>query len=432
MPSQYRQLKPRPGHSGKAVAQHQRGRILTATIELVDGEGYDALSVAAIVRTAGISKHTFYENFADKEDCFLATYEVIVRHTAREILAARKRERDSCAGIRAGFHTFSREIADQPKAARLALIAVLGAGPGATKARLRTHGLFETLIADSLAELGDGVALPPPVLRGVVVGISQIARVRLLRSEERELPDEVDDLMDWVLSLRHEAAYEVWSKGTGAGAASRQDQTGAPNSPTSVRHLEPGDERGMILSAVARLAAKDGYQGLTVTRICAAAGVPHRRFIEHFSGVEDCFLAALEMRTESALKQARSTYRKTEDWPLGVHRTISWLCSALAQDRTLVRMGFVEVMVAGAETLPWRVTFLSTVTSLLRRAAPAEQRPGDLAAEASIAAVLGLMHSFATAGRARRLPMIAGMLSYLVLAPAIGPEAAASVILQDR
>jgi hypothetical protein len=154
--------------------------------------------------------------------------------------------------------------------------------------------------------------------------------------------------------------------------------------------------------------------------------------MEHFDGIADCFLTALEQRTESALAQARPTYTGTEDWPLGVHRTIVALCALLARDRALVRMGFVELMVPGAETLSWRVSFLSKLTFLLRRAAPIEQRPADLAAEASIAAVLALMHAYATAGRARRLPMIAGMLSYLVLAPAIGAEAAAAMILQDR
>ncbi|MGN6558721.1 MAG: TetR/AcrR family transcriptional regulator, partial [Solirubrobacterales bacterium] len=94
------------------MAEHQRARIHAATTELVDEGGYEALTVTGIARAAGVSSHTFYENFADKEDCFRATYDLIVRHTVREILAARICECGSEAKIRAGFHAFVREVSD--------------------------------------------------------------------------------------------------------------------------------------------------------------------------------------------------------------------------------------------------------------------------------------------------------------------------------
>src|SRR6185312_5940927 len=206
--SLYRKLKPRPGHSGQRVAEHQRSRIHAATIELVNERGYDGLTVIGIARAAGISNRTFYENFKGKEDCFLATYELIVRHTAREVLAARHRERGWRAKLRAGFLAFAREVADNPKAARLALVEAFTTG--ASSARMgHTNGLFETLVADSLARDDSPVDLPPLIVKGIVAGATRIARVRLLAGEEQHLSGDADELLDWALSLHSPAAGEV-------------------------------------------------------------------------------------------------------------------------------------------------------------------------------------------------------------------------------
>jgi hypothetical protein len=81
--------------------------------------------------------------------------------------------------------------------------------------------------------------------------------------------------------------------------------------------------------------------------------------------------------------------------------------------------------VPGGETVRWRANLIATLGSLLRASAAVEQRPGELAAEASIAAAWSVFDEYATAGRAAELPRAAAMISYLLLAPAIGAEAAA-------
>src|SRR5215204_7200183 len=95
--TRFRKLKPRPGHSGHDIEEHQRGRLHAATIDLVSEVGYGGLTVTGIARTAGVANRTFYENFPGKEDCFLATYDLIVRNAAREVLAAHQREEEARA-----------------------------------------------------------------------------------------------------------------------------------------------------------------------------------------------------------------------------------------------------------------------------------------------------------------------------------------------
>jgi AcrR family transcriptional regulator len=53
--------------------EHRR-RLLQAMGTVAEAKGFVAATIADIVREAGVSKRTFYEHFASKEDCFLALY----------------------------------------------------------------------------------------------------------------------------------------------------------------------------------------------------------------------------------------------------------------------------------------------------------------------------------------------------------------------
>ena len=59
------------------VERSQRQRMLHAMADAVAEKGYVKTSVADVLVRAGVSRATFYTQFADKEDCFRASYESI-------------------------------------------------------------------------------------------------------------------------------------------------------------------------------------------------------------------------------------------------------------------------------------------------------------------------------------------------------------------
>jgi AcrR family transcriptional regulator len=197
--ARYPKLKPGPGRSAKDVAAHQRDRLRKAMVELVAEQGYNAVAVSALSNHAGVSKREFYKHFDSKEECFLATYDLIVSHSLRGILAAVEGEEDWCERLRLGFHAFAGQIASKPEEARLALVEVFAAGAVAVERMLHTNRLFEELIAQSLV-LADGSSrLPPLVVKGIVAGGARVARARLLSGDPRQLTLDGDELLDWVL-----------------------------------------------------------------------------------------------------------------------------------------------------------------------------------------------------------------------------------------
>jgi AcrR family transcriptional regulator len=418
MAKRYQQLKPRPGSSGKVVADHQRNRMLGATIELVDEVGYGSLTVAAIIEAAGVSKHTFYENFRDKEDCFLSTYETIVRHAAREVLAARRGEQEAQARLYAGLRRFLRVVAEWPKAARLAFLAGPELEKNPTRARLRKCGLLERVMADSLIEFDDSIMLSPFLRRGVAAGIGEVARAFLLTERQHELPQFADELTDWALSVggdRGMVRSTLPAISTSRVASLPADR---PLQSSLRREHGAGDEREMILSSVARLAAGSGNEELTVTQIRTTAGLSRRRFERHFAGVDDCLLEALELLAQCAIEEARTEYLSAENWLFGVHRAIHRLCECVARDRALMKMASVELYRAGAESLRWRADFISKSAAFLRSAFPPENRPSIRAAEASVGSMFAVIRLGATGDSPSELPTLVDTLTRLALAAA--------------
>lgn len=419
----YPKLTPGPGRSAQEVASHQRSRLYGAMIEIVGERGYGAVTVRELTRLAGVSTRSFYAHFKDKEDCFLRTYEFVAREAAARVVTAQRSERDWREQLRAGSLAYAHSLADHPQAARLAMVEALTAGPAALERTRSAECMFERLIAESFARAPDRIEVPPILVEGIAAGVEGVVRTRLLAGRERELPDLVDDLIEWALCFRNEAAAEV----TRLDGRSAPIPSCPPGENGSSNGRVVGDERERILAAVAKLAAVDGYGELTVTRIRSEAGVSRRCFDAHFEGVADCFLTALEQRVEHVLSQAVLA-AADDTWAIGVHRAICSLCATAARDPALAKLAFAEILAPGPDGLRCRERLITKIAELLRQSAWPSQRPSELAVEASAAAVWGVVHHRCVSGRASHLPRMVSPLSFLALTPAIGTSAAAGAI----
>src|SRR5690242_1893989 len=67
----------RHGLPRRFIVHNQRERMLLAVAESVAEQGYATTTVADIIARARLSRRTFYEHFADKEECFLAAYDTV-------------------------------------------------------------------------------------------------------------------------------------------------------------------------------------------------------------------------------------------------------------------------------------------------------------------------------------------------------------------
>ena len=416
----YAKLRPGPNGPGhEAIASNQRSRLIGAMIGEVAERGYAAVTMTELCKLAGVSTRTPYQLFVSKQAYFLATYDAIVRNAVRRLGVAYRSEGDWQARLRAAFEAYAPEVVDEPKAAQLVLVEVLGAGPAAVARMQRTRLIFEQMVSASFSEAPDGVTLPLLIAKGIVCGVERITRQRLLAGDVEELPALVDELLAWAFSYRSAPAASL------ASVSPVRCDGRAP----CCRQVGLECDRVRVVRAAARIAATGGYARLTPGQIVCEAGVSEETFDGLFESTEQCFLAALDRLGLEALVCATRAFQSTEDGLAGMHRGIAALMRHIATNPVLVQVAFVEIFALGPAGIRRRERLLGQFTDQLIRGLPKSRAPSRLAAEASARAIWGIGHHHVTRGATHLLPGLADYATYIALAPVIGGEAAVQVIL---
>src|SRR3954467_11229196 len=169
------------------VAEWQRARMLDGMARAVADKGYARVTVADVVSIAGVSRRTFYEQFDDKEDCFLAAYRTGSALVGRDLLAAlgeMPQESTWQDLLRAGMERYAAVLAADAGFARALIIDVLGAGPKAVELRRRGQDqfidLFRRLSERAVREDAAIGPVPDLFLCALVGGISELVQRRIL------------------------------------------------------------------------------------------------------------------------------------------------------------------------------------------------------------------------------------------------------------
>jgi AcrR family transcriptional regulator len=114
----------------------QRARLLSAAAQEFAQRGYAGASSESISRRAGMSKATFYEHFANKEECMLALFDLAVDRVQEAMAtAAASAPSDARERMKAGTRAFLSALSEHPEYAQTLLVEIIGAGPAAAQHR---------------------------------------------------------------------------------------------------------------------------------------------------------------------------------------------------------------------------------------------------------------------------------------------------------
>jgi AcrR family transcriptional regulator len=190
----------RHGFSREQVAHNQRERLIAGLATAVAERGYNAVTITDITREARVSRRVFYENFAGKEECFLAAFEVVVGHVRELAAEAVAAIPDWPGRAVAASRAVLAFLASEPDLARLCLVESQGAGP-AVAARFH-DAVHEAVpfLEQGRAERDRGRELPASTEESTIGALVLLAGRKAAAGEAARLEDLLPDFAEFVLS----------------------------------------------------------------------------------------------------------------------------------------------------------------------------------------------------------------------------------------
>ena len=199
---------PRGRHAApRPVVRHaQRTRMLAAMVQAAADKGYARVAVADVIARAGVSRKTFYEQFANKDECFLAAYDA----TVDELLATIDDALEALApdwleAQRAAVRAYLESLAASPHFAKAFLIEVLGAGPEAVNRRAAVQDRFAAQLRDvhrrARRDIPEIPEVPPHTFRAAVGAVTELVTAHVLERGAQTLPELEDAILDVQLAL---------------------------------------------------------------------------------------------------------------------------------------------------------------------------------------------------------------------------------------
>jgi AcrR family transcriptional regulator len=146
-------------------------------LESVGSKGYEQTTVQDAIDAAGLYRQAFYDNFEDKEDCYLQALDAgsaWVELAMREAAVGKTTWRDHLRGALAGLLRF---LDEQPEVGRALLVEVHTAGPRAVGKR--TEAMERAVTMMDLAREESDASAPAISAEAVVAGILAVLHARL-------------------------------------------------------------------------------------------------------------------------------------------------------------------------------------------------------------------------------------------------------------
>jgi AcrR family transcriptional regulator len=184
------------------VAASQRLRLMAAVTDLVAEHGLAGTTVTELLRTAGVSRATFYALYTDKQACLLAAYDYFI-----ETLLERTALRVAPAGdwqdfVDSVLEGYLGTLEADRGAARAMVVEMEGAGPEARERMRAAYRAVADLLRaryESLRREDPALApIPDRLFLGFVLGVRDLVRDAIETRPDEPLTDLAPDIRFWL------------------------------------------------------------------------------------------------------------------------------------------------------------------------------------------------------------------------------------------
>jgi AcrR family transcriptional regulator/DNA-binding MarR family transcriptional regulator len=164
----------------------QRARLLRAAVASIAELGYARVSVAHITARARVSRRTFYDLFASREDCLLAVLREAVGRVGGEVVAADLSGLGWRERVRGGLFVILSFFDREPVLARVCVVDALQGGPRVLAWREEQLAELAEVLDRGRGESARSRECTVLTAEGLVGAAFAIVYARLLCGEPRE------------------------------------------------------------------------------------------------------------------------------------------------------------------------------------------------------------------------------------------------------
>ncbi|HTZ85286.1 MAG TPA: TetR/AcrR family transcriptional regulator [Solirubrobacteraceae bacterium] len=399
-------------------------------IEAVAANGYERTSVKQVVGLAGVSRRSFYEQFANKQECFLATYDLIATRGAGRISAAYRKARGPVEDrLQAAFGELGEAMSSNWNSANLVILEAPKVGAPALHRLRRASQTFEQMLGACFEHAQTPSPLPAPVIRGIAGGLHASISKCLREGSPERAPQLAEEMFEWTLLFQTPAAKQLAERLAERARLALIEGRKAPKNGNGNGAPERGD-RERLLEQALRLAVLEGYRELSAPQIADAANVPIDAFFELFASKEECFMAALDMLGEQLKKLASDPDLRGSEWTQAVRRTIRLLMSYLGEHPIYAHTLAEGAVAAGPEAAALNLRLAYGIAARLTEGAPEEAR-SVLVVQGVAGALSHTIRCQVASGQIQLLSVLSDYLTYIALAPFVGAEQAAELLVEE-
>jgi AcrR family transcriptional regulator len=177
------------------VISNQRERILDAVMHAASRSGYAAMRIEDVIAIAGVSRRTFYDHFPNKEEAFLAAYELVLEQLLSGVSSAFATGETWTSRVRRGLAAFLNLLAAEPVLAQVCVVEALAAGPRALARRTEAMQSFQVLLQPPPGDALATSSAPPVAVEAIVGGIYEVIYSRVTTHRTQELPGLLPSLL---------------------------------------------------------------------------------------------------------------------------------------------------------------------------------------------------------------------------------------------
>ena len=194
------------GKSGEQRRAERRARLIDAALELFGTQGYQATSMRALLRTAGLQDRYFAESFASMEELLVAVHDEVHETEFAAAVGTMDPAAPPVERLRQLVDAIVRGLEDDPRVGRVKILEVFGAGPLVEEHRQSGLRAYAAVVAEVLPPLRADSGLDRDVLAmALVVGMNGLFMEWLTKSLNLTRDQIVEHAMLLVRGVMHEA-----------------------------------------------------------------------------------------------------------------------------------------------------------------------------------------------------------------------------------